>query len=111
MDDHGIGAHIEMTPGVCAGKPRIRGHRIRVQDVVIWHQDMGLSPDEIVARHPQLTLAQVHAALSYYFDHVADIRRAISEDHALADELRAATPSKLVRKLAGADPDGPTLSS
>ena len=29
--------HIEMTPGVCGGRPRIAGHRIRVQDIVIWH--------------------------------------------------------------------------
>ncbi|MEO0014001.1 MAG: hypothetical protein RLZZ535_2390 [Cyanobacteriota bacterium] len=27
--------HIEITPGVCGGKPRIAGHRIRVQDIVI----------------------------------------------------------------------------
>ena len=97
--------YIEITPGVCAGKPCIRGRRIRVQDVVVWHENLGLAPDEIVARYPQLTLAEVHAALSYYFDHVAEIRAAIQEDQAFADELKASTPSKLVRKLAGGDAD------
>ena len=29
--------HIEITPGVAGGKPRIVGHRITVQNIVIWH--------------------------------------------------------------------------
>lgn len=103
--------YIEIMPGVCAGKACIRGHRIRVQDIVVWHEDLGLSPDEIVARYPQLTLAQVHAALSYYFDHAGEIRAAIREDQAFADQLKASTPSKLARKIAGVDADGNPLSS
>jgi len=103
--------YIEITPGVCAGKARIRGHRIRVQDVVVWHENLGLSPDEIVARYPQLTLAEVHAALSYYFDHASEIRMAIQEDQTFADRLKTSTPSKLARKLAGVDADGDSLPS
>ena len=38
-----ISEHIEITPGVCSGKPRIAGHCIRVQDIVVWHEMMGLS--------------------------------------------------------------------
>ncbi|NEO28290.1 MAG: DUF433 domain-containing protein, partial [Kamptonema sp. SIO4C4] len=53
-----------MTPEICGGKPCIAGHRIRVQDIVIWHEQMGLSPDEIVSRHPTITLADVYAALA-----------------------------------------------
>jgi uncharacterized protein (DUF433 family) len=45
--------HIEITPRVCGGKPRIAGHRIKVQDVVIWHERMGMSPDEIVYHYPK----------------------------------------------------------
>ncbi|WP_008312135.1 DUF433 domain-containing protein [Leptolyngbya sp. PCC 6406] len=40
-----IAEHIEITPGVCGGKPRIAGHRIRVQDIAAWHEQMNLSPD------------------------------------------------------------------
>ena len=47
-----IAEHIEITPGVCGGKPRISGHRIKVQDIVIWHEKLGLSPDEIVSNYP-----------------------------------------------------------
>ncbi|NCS50625.1 MAG: DUF433 domain-containing protein [Microcystis aeruginosa BK11-02] len=36
--------HIEVTPDVCGGKPRIAGHRIKVRDIVIWHERMGMSP-------------------------------------------------------------------
>ena len=43
-----IKPHIEITPGVCGGKPRIAGHRIRVQDVVVMHDEMGKDPYEIV---------------------------------------------------------------
>ena len=56
---------IERTPGVCGGKPRIAGHRIRVQDIAAWHEFQGMSPDQIVAGYPQLSLADVHAALAY----------------------------------------------
>ena len=34
-----IKPHIEITPGVCGGKPRIAGHRIRVQDIVVWNHN------------------------------------------------------------------------
>ena len=91
--------HIVITPGVCGGRPRIAGHRIRVQDIVLWHETLGWSPDDIVARYPQITLANVHAALAYYFDHVGEIRHAIAEDRRFAEELRQRTPSKLAAKL------------
>ncbi len=35
---------IEVTTGVCGGKPRIAGQRIRVRDVVLWHDSMRMSP-------------------------------------------------------------------
>jgi len=98
-----ISEHIECTPGVCGGKPRIAGHRIRVADIVIWHERQGLSPDEVVARFPQLTLADVYAALAYYHDHREEISRSIQDDEAFAESLRAKTPSKLLRKLMGND--------
>ena len=65
--------HIEVTPGVRnCGKPWIAGTRICVSDVVLW-TEQGRSPDEIVADFPHLTLADVYAALAYYYDHQAEI--------------------------------------
>ncbi|MEW5857329.1 MAG: DUF433 domain-containing protein [Cyanobacteriota bacterium] len=94
-----ISEHIEITPGVCGGKPRIAGHRIKVQDVVIWHERMGLSPDEIVSQYPGITLADVYAALAYYHDNLEEIRQQIREDEAFAKELQVQTPSLIQQKL------------
>jgi uncharacterized protein (DUF433 family) len=66
--------HIEVTPDVCGGKPRIRGTRIRVQDVYVWHELHGQSADQIVSEFPRLSLAGVHAALTYYWDHRDEIQ-------------------------------------
>ena len=96
-----ISEHIESTPGVCGGKPRIAGHRIRVADIVVWHEKQGLSPDEIVAQFPQITLADVYAALAYYHDHREEIRASMQQDEKFADAMREKTPSKLLEKLTG----------
>jgi len=80
--------HIETTPGICGGQPRIAGHRIRVQDVVLW-TEQGQSPDEIVSSFPQLSLADVHAALTYYYDHRVEIDQQISDDEAFVAKTRA----------------------
>ena len=95
-----ISEHIEITPGVCGGKPRIAGHRIRVQDIVIWHQDLGMSPDEIIYHYPSITLANVYAALAYYYDNLEEIRQQIRESEKFAQDLQSKTPSRLQSKLA-----------
>ena len=98
-----IAEHIEITPGVCGGKPRIAGHRIKVQDIVIWHETMGMSPDEIVSNYPSITLSDVYAALAYYHDHLEEIRQQIKEDKQYAQELQAKTPSLIKQKLKDLD--------
>ncbi len=97
--------YIEVTAGVAGGKPRVAGHRITVQDIAIWHERLGRSPDEIAAEY-DLTLAAVYAALAYYFDHRAEIDQAIAEGQAFAEALRQHTPSKLLRKLQEQQPRG-----
>lgn len=92
--------HIAVSPGIAGGKPRIAGHRITVQDIAIWHERLGQSPDEIASEY-DLTLAEIHAALAYYFDHRAEIDRSIAEGHAFVKALRKSTPSVLKRKLNG----------
>jgi uncharacterized protein (DUF433 family) len=92
-----ITEHIEVTPDINGSKPRIIGHRVRVQDVVIWHEEIGLSPHEIVARYPSITLADVYAALAYYHDHRGVIDRQIAADDALEAQLKAQIPSKLAQ--------------
>jgi uncharacterized protein (DUF433 family) len=72
-------SHIEITPEICGGKPRISGHRIRVQDIVLWTEE-GRSADEIVSDFPQLNLSGVYAALAFYHDHREEIDKDIRDD-------------------------------
>lgn len=91
---------IEITPGVCGGKPRVAGRRITVQNIAIWHERMGMSADEIASGY-DLSLAEVHAALAYYFDHRAEIEKSIHDGLVFAEEMRKAHPSLVRQKLYG----------
>jgi len=86
--------HIETTPGVAGGRPRIAGHRITVQDIVIWHERLGRSADEIAAEH-DISLSDVYAALAYYYDHRDELDESIRTDEAYVAGLRGRTPSRL----------------
>lgn len=93
--------HIEVTPGIAGGKPRIAGHRITVLNIVVLHERIGKSADEIAAEY-DLTLADVYAALAYYYDHRSEIDRDIEDSEAFVKALRESAPSKLKQKLHGA---------
>lgn len=95
--------HIVSKPNICGGKPCIAGTRIRVQDVYVWHELQGLSADEIVSRFPHLTMADVYAALSYYWDHRDEIQRQMQEETAFVEQMKQKHPSPLKQKLAGKD--------
>jgi uncharacterized protein (DUF433 family) len=78
--DATLARHIERAPDLSRGRARIAGTRVRVQDIVACHEFQGLTPDEIVAGYPHITLADVHAALAYYHDHRDEIRQQMRED-------------------------------
>ncbi|MEM7537190.1 MAG: DUF433 domain-containing protein [Chloroflexota bacterium] len=86
--------HIESTPGIKNGKPRISGRRITVENIVIWHEWMGIAVDEIATQY-DLTLAQIYAALSYYFDYREEINDSIKKSQAFVESLKKQIPSKL----------------
>jgi uncharacterized protein (DUF433 family) len=92
--------HIVSTPGICGGKPRIDGHRITVQNIAIWHEQLSQSPEEIAADY-ELTLAQIHAALAYYYDHREEIDRQIKEDDEFVEKMMAEQqgPNPLTERL------------
>jgi uncharacterized protein (DUF433 family) len=100
--------HIEASPDSCSGKPRVAGTRVRVQDIVACHESQGMSPDEIVSGYPHLTLADVHAALTYYHDHRDEVRRQMKEDEDFVAEFRRNRPGK-GRNGKDADADPPPL--
>lgn len=91
--------HITKTPGVCGGRACIAGHRIRVIDVVLYHEEIGRSPAEIAEMFDGITLSDVYAALAYYHDNRAEIEADI-ELHRQAAEFGKTQPSKLKEALA-----------
>lgn len=102
MNSRTLDQHIETTPGVAGGKPRIAGHRITVQSIAIWHDRLGMDADEIASDHG-LTLGDVHAALAYYFDHRAEIDQSITQSEEFIEALRLRVPSKLRMKGANGE--------
>lgn len=58
-----------------------------------------MSPDEIVYHYPSITLADVHAALAYYYDHLEEIRQQIRESETYTSQLAAETPSILQHQI------------
>jgi len=96
--------YIVKTTGVCSGQPRIAGTRIKVKHIYTWVERMGMTPAQVVAEYPHLTMAQVHAALAYYWSHQGEIHQDIENEEKLVAELRAkAEPSKLQERLAEQD--------
>jgi uncharacterized protein (DUF433 family) len=96
-------SHIEITLGTCGGKPRIAGHRIRVQDIALW-TDEGRSADEIVADFPQLSLSDVYAALTYYHDHRERIDQDIRDDEEFFDQMTSKRKLNRQQDTNGGDP-------
>lgn len=71
--------HIVKEPGYCGGKAAIDATRVRVNNVVFLHKE-GKTPAEILVEYPDLSLAQVHAALGYYYDHKDEIEAELAEE-------------------------------
>jgi uncharacterized protein (DUF433 family) len=81
--------HVSSKPGVCGGKPCIEGTRIRVYDIHVWHDLQGKTAAEIATEFPQISVADVYAALTYYHDHRESIESQMADDDAFAAALRA----------------------
>ncbi len=67
--------------------PMIKGTRIRVIDIGIECEFQGKSPDEIAQAHPHLSLAQVHEALAYFYEHIRDMKEKIRKDEEFIQSL------------------------
>jgi uncharacterized protein (DUF433 family) len=81
-----IGTLIEVDPEIRAGRPCLAGTGVSVHRVVGWYK-LGLMPEEIAERIGHLTLAQVHAALTYYHANQRQIDEEIAADDAEAEAL------------------------
>jgi uncharacterized protein (DUF433 family) len=82
------GQHIELRSNRAGDrKAFIIGTRVSVENVYACHELQGMTPDQIVSAYPHLSLALVHAALAYYYEHADEIRSQMDRDQALADSL------------------------
>lgn len=82
------------------GEPaRLESHpRTRVAQIVLDHLGQGWSADEIHRQHPYLSLAEIHGALSYYFDHAEEIDQEIEQEWKESLSLDSRTADSVVGK-------------
>jgi uncharacterized protein (DUF433 family) len=98
-----VATHVEIRPNQ-QGHPRvfIAGTRVRVPDIYAQAEIHGHTPEEIVEGLPHLSLGQVHAALSYLYDHREEILNELREDAEFVEKLKSANgPSLLDRREFG----------
>ena len=90
--------HIQISPDVRSGKPRISGTRTAVEDMAIMHLKQSLALIEIAGKY-DLSLASVYAAMVCYFDHRIEIDRRTTEERNQVEALKQQTSSRLPEKL------------
>ena len=91
--------YISINPKSAGGQPVITGTRIKVMDIAIRYELMGMSADKIIDAYPHLKLEQIHDALSYYYEHKNMFDRKYREDQSFLNQLKKQYPSKLKAKL------------
>src|SRR5690606_10417489 len=87
--------HIVRTEGLVSGRPRISGTRIRVLDIAAQHLTHRRSVAEIVEQFPGISSGDVHAALTYYYDHREEVDAADAEDAELIRQLQSRQPDQV----------------
>ena len=75
LDDRGV-AWIDQT-------------NVKVIEVVMDKLAHGSSPEEMHFQYPHLSLAQIHAALAFYYDHQAGIDAQIEQSAQQYEQLRS----------------------
>jgi len=81
-----IGMLIDRDPAIRGGRPKIAGTGVTVMRVATWYK-MGLTPEEIAKQYGHLSLAQVHAALTYYHANPHEIEADLAQEEAFAEEV------------------------
>ena len=91
--------HIEIDE---RGVAWITDANTKVIEVVLDRVAYGWSPEEIHFQHPTLSMAQIHAALTYYYDHQAEldaeIMRQLKELEALAEAAKDSPGRRRLRE-------------
>lgn len=80
-------SEIVSTDDVLGGAPRIEGRRIGVHHIAKRIIDEGEKPEQVAAEF-DVTLADIHRALAYYYDHPDEMRTVESQRNAIPDGLQ-----------------------
>ena len=89
--------HIEEKAGQPARLRRLP--RIRVAQIAMDHLAHGWSVEEMCRQHPNLTPAEAHAAMAFYWDHKEQVDAEIRQEWEAADKEASenATPPVVLR--------------
>lgn len=90
---------LEKATGEPYGAAHIRGTDITVYQIVLQHHVDQMTPDEIASVF-ELDVADIYAALAYYYDNKAVIDRELAEHRASYENERVVHGSRLKMKLA-----------
>lgn len=89
--------HIEVDE---RGVARVAGSRTKVAQIVLDKKAHGWSPEEIQSQYAHLSLADIHAAMAFYYDHQSEIDAQLERDRRDYERLRAtAGESAIVQRL------------
>ncbi len=81
------------------GFPIVKGTRTKVVQIVLDTKN-GWTVDEIHEQYPYLSLAQIHSALAYYYDHREEIEADIVRRDKLVKQIfQELGPSELREKV------------
>lgn len=90
-----VTAHIKLDE---RGVAWIDDTNVKVIEVAVDKLAHGSSPEEMHFQYPHLSLAQIHAALAYYYDHQAELDSEIRTRWAESDELAARAGDQSLRQ-------------
>jgi uncharacterized protein (DUF433 family) len=77
--------HIEVREN---GKAYIEGTGFKVR-ILVEEYLSGMRPEDMEREHPPLTLSQIHAALTYYYDHKQEFDKEIDGLDQVEQRLRS----------------------
>jgi len=89
--------HIEIVEGAGGSKARIKGTRIRVVDIVGWHEDAHWSAAEIVSQFPHLSMGDVYGAMAYYWDNKTELDARMAKEDTEHEEYIRNNSSRMDR--------------
>ena len=80
------------------GQARLQGTRFKVDQIARWFR-LGQSGEQIAGEHPELSLEQVYAALSYYHGHQQEIDALIAREDEEYARLRSESTSPFAERM------------